>query len=392
MRSLLRAWPLWGLVALACKLAFAVFTLGSNDIATFHRFAAEIADHNVLWVYQHDSEFNHPPLIGRLLGLVIHIARSTGLPFAFCFKLPAIVADMLMLPLLLATVKPSREMLSLVAIAPASILLSGFHGNTDPLMLLFLVAAIYFLEIRRSPALSGIALGLAISVKIVPLLFAPAFLLYIQGNRRRLQFLVLVAATAGLLALPEIVQAFPDMVRNVFLYSSRSGMWGFTRLARAVERFTGREGAVDTVASIGRLATPVILLIATWWMHRRRVSLFASCAVLMFLFVWLLPGFGVHYLEWLVPFAIIFGELTAAAVYGATGFFMAIVYNYWAKSFPWYYANSIQVGGWPIRYIPFELACWLLIGGVLAVYLVRLNADSGRSRSGTPLTGTRGVL
>ncbi len=266
-----------GLLALALKLVLAIFTFGTNDVASYQHFAAGIADHDASWLYKHDPGMNHPPLVAHALGVLIRIARATGLPFAFCFRLPAIVADMFTLVLLARLLRPYIREVSLLAMAPATILVSGFHGNTDAVMLLFLIAAVYLLQVRQSIPLAALALALAASIKLVPILFLPVFLFYANGNRARVQFLAITAVAIALLGWPQYFQDIPVMMRNVFGYRSQPGMWEFTRLARGFEHAAGRDGAVAVVFSILRITCPPILVVLAWWLRRRWVTLFECC-------------------------------------------------------------------------------------------------------------------
>ena len=45
----------------------------------------------------------------------------------------------------------------LLAVAPISIMVSGFHGNTDPLMVFLVLLSVYLLEARRSTWRAGVA-------------------------------------------------------------------------------------------------------------------------------------------------------------------------------------------------------------------------------------------
>ena len=56
-------------------------------------------------------------------------------------------------------------------------MISGFHGNTDSVMVMFLVIACLMTPARQQPILCGLFLGLSWQVKIVPLLFIPVFAL-----------------------------------------------------------------------------------------------------------------------------------------------------------------------------------------------------------------------
>ena len=56
----------------------------------------------------------------------------------------------------------------MVACSPALIIVSGYHGNTDPVFIMFTFVSFYLLFRTRSAFLAGLAFALAMSVKIVP--------------------------------------------------------------------------------------------------------------------------------------------------------------------------------------------------------------------------------
>ena len=67
-------------------------------------------------------------------------------------------------------------------------MVAGFHGNTDPIMVSLLLLSVYLVETGRGEWLAGAAFGMAMNIKILPLLLAPAALLSLPGTRRRIGF------------------------------------------------------------------------------------------------------------------------------------------------------------------------------------------------------------
>ena len=60
----------------------------------------------------------------------------------------------------------------LISLSPALNLISGFHGNTDSVMVIITLLAAYLVAKDRSFS-AGVAIGLAISVKPVPIVAVP---------------------------------------------------------------------------------------------------------------------------------------------------------------------------------------------------------------------------
>src|SRR5438128_5843640 len=171
------------LVALTLKLAIAYNTIGTNDAVFFYGFAKVLYQHGLEWTYQHSRAFNHPPLTAYFLRAVYALTeqrwcQDIGVHFPFLLRLPGIIADFLVVLVLLRISKIDIRIptwaLALFALSPVSLMVSGFHGNTDPVMVLFLVCAVWMC-LRNQPVMSGLFLALSCPGKIVPLFLVPSF-------------------------------------------------------------------------------------------------------------------------------------------------------------------------------------------------------------------------
>ena len=191
-------------VALLLKSALALRTVGTNDVLTFDVFSLVAAQQPGRNLYLYADPpffvFNHPPFMIHALRALRWLGQATSLPFPFWLRAPGIAADLGSLLLLWRILEASGRRFSpwtllFIAIAPAAIMISGFHGNTDPVMIVFLLLSIYLIQIRRRVGLGGVAMGLSVSVKVVPLLFVPAVVLQLRGWRPRAAFVLSAAAT-----------------------------------------------------------------------------------------------------------------------------------------------------------------------------------------------------
>jgi hypothetical protein len=251
-------------------------------------------------------------------------------------------------------------------------MISGFHGNTDPAMICFVVLAVYLLDRRAAVIPAGVALGMALSIKIVPVIFIPVMVFYLSTWRARLTFCVAAAAMWCAGALPYLVQVPQLIVRQVFAYAGNYGQWGISRIfvlraARAHPGVTWSELEHGPYADIGRIMILVSIVAAAAWMNRsslRKPSLFVQCGLVAFLFLALSPAFGVQYLAWLMPWVIALGFRTTLVLYTVSGIFLFQVYTFWAGTFPWNYAKSPHFG-WQGRIIAFDLLCWTCVVVVL---------------------------
>jgi len=169
------------------KLVVAFNTFGSSDPVIFYTFAKSLHADGLEWTYRHSPLFNHPPLVAHFLQLIFNLDegagfRSSGLTFPVLLRIPGILADFVVLLVLLGLrnkypQKIPTWALVLFALSPVSLMVSGFHGNTDSVMVMFLVLAAY-MSVRNSPVLAGLFLGLSCQIKIVPLFLVPVFFFF----------------------------------------------------------------------------------------------------------------------------------------------------------------------------------------------------------------------
>jgi hypothetical protein len=265
-----------------------------------------------------------------------------------------------------STPPTSTTALLLVAASPISLFISGFHGNTDPIMMALLVLAVYSLH-KGGSWLAGAALGLAAGIKIVPLLFAPALALSLSGQKRW----AFVAGTVGVLfagSMPFAVHHPNLILLHVFGYSPQTGIWGIPLLVAAF-------GTAGQVQAYSQLAKPVLILallgVSVWFNLRTpRSAVILQCGLLAFLLLSLTPGFGVQYLAWLVPWACLLTSRQAIAFHVLGGLFLTCYYTLASHGFPWYLANSAATQVWRGSLLFVGLLCWLVIG-CLAISIFR---------------------
>jgi 4-amino-4-deoxy-L-arabinose transferase-like glycosyltransferase len=331
------------------KLYLALTTAGTIDAAGFADHLAKIEQLGGLGAYRvrgaFDNPFNSPPFMIHALRAMGWLAQTTHLPFPFWLRLPSILADagsFLITSRMLARLWPARDLtwpLLLVALSPVSIMLSGYHGNTDSLMIFFVLLAVYLCERGSSAWAVGLAFGAALNIKAVPLMFAPAVLLYFPHARRRLKFL---SAAIGLwltASLPYVLQDPLLVARTVFGYESIYGHWGWTYfLARLLPDTLAYAhpphdviGPHAVYATVGKCVLLALIVASSFWMNRRgrKVPLFIQCGLLIALFLTLTPGFGSQYLVWLMPWIAVLAVWTMLAYQLAAASYLFFGYTCW---------------------------------------------------------------
>lgn len=371
------------LVALTLKLAIAYNTIGTNDAITFYGFAKVLSQNGLEFTYQHSRYFNHPPLTAYYLRGILALTeqpwcQAAGIHFPFLLRLPGIVADFLVVLVLLKMTKTGVFIpiwaLALFAISPVSLMVSGFHGNTDPVMVLFLVCAA-FMCLREKPALCGLFFALSCQIKVIPLLLLPVFFFFWIARRRGLPFsAVFATCCVGLWAQP--IFQFPILfAKNVLLYGSYWGGWGITYCIRLTNwpPFNGTGAPFDlpmpVVATALLLKVAVVAGVFAIALHRRSLNgrgLVDSVAYAWIIFFLLSPGVCVQYLVWLAPFILILSSSLYLWLTVSSSIFLFVFYNTIARGFPWFVAISDKRN---LTWVPWSLLPWVvLIVGSIALW------------------------
>ena len=341
----------------------AVRTYGSNDVYAFERFSGW-SSYLGAELYRAAWDFNHPPSMLHVFRILEWLASIRGLWFPFWLRLPAILADAGSVWILLQILKsrlhePSiRYALLMFAAAPALILISGFHGNTDSVMLFFLLLSVLSIE-KGFTGRAGAAFGLAVCFKVVPVIALPVVLLYLATRRKQMIFLGSAGVTLLIAWSPYLFQDPAPILRQIFGYSSYYGHWGISycmlllgSLAPPLQwlnEFLRRFGSYLLLASI-----PVV----SWFLRRSGASLYAQVGVIFFWFLAFTSGFGVQYLAWLVPWTVGLGAIPSAMFYAVSGAFLFLVYDFWSQGMPWYLADSNRAGDYQGHIDYFQVLCW----------------------------------
>jgi Flp pilus assembly protein TadD len=298
------------------------------------------------------------------------LADTTGIFFPFWLRLPGILADAgslwLVWRLLGSRVaEPSIRWAALMlAASPVTVLVSGFHGNTDGVMIFFVLLSAYLTETGRSGWAAGAAFGLAMSFKVVPVIAAPVMLLSQPDRWRRVTFLGALLLVLGLGWSPFLFEDPVYVLGKVFGYRSYSGHWGLSFFTSELARLgTGWAFLNRTFSELGAYLLLVVIAALSVWMNRSipRPSLYVQLGMVFFTFLALSNAFGVQYLAWVVQWTAGLGALPAAVFHVTSGAFLFLVYNYWSEGFPWYLADSNRIGDWRGHLDYFQVLCWLSV-------------------------------
>lgn len=367
-------------LALVLKLSIALNTQGTNDTYFFNLFARDITEHGLEWTYAHRPMFNHPPLTAYYLQGIyafqnLFVLGDASVTFAFLLRLPGILADFAVVVVLLKLANAwrlSTWSLTLFALSPVSLMVSGFHGNTDSVITMLVVTAAYMC-VRNRPVLCGVTLALSCGIKIVPLFLLPIFFFFWLTRRRALFFgppFIIVLAAISI----EPLLNFPGLfTKNVLAYGSYWGLWGISYWLRltgwsefAVLNFRNLPLAEAVVSTTLKLFIVSAVFFIAW--RRRNMdgrALFASIGYAWLVFFIFAPGIAPQYFVWLMPFVLIISESAFLYVTLASSCFLFFLYNTIAAGLPWNLAVSTNAIA--DRWAPWTVWPWLAFIAALAI-------------------------
>jgi len=167
------------------------------------------------------------------------------------------------------------------------------------------------------------------------------------------------------------------ILRRILGYGSATGLWGFYMLSSTLRGtplaflYDAYAPAAKWIALVAVAALPVALRVL-----RVRLRLFSQCGMVVFLFLFLSPGFGVQYLAWTVPWLVVLGIGPMAGYYAVAGVCILSLYAAAAGGIGINaYADSFYVSMGMRVFV--RLVCWLTIGTITMLY-ARLALRSSR--------------
>ena len=358
-------------IAFACKILLALRTYGTNDVYAWERFAHWSALFGS-GLYTVDAAFNHPPSMVHVLSAMTWLSKTTGIFFPFWLRLPAILADTASLWVVSRIFarrlhEPSVcWALLLLALSPTLILVSGFHGNTDPVVMLFVLLSVWLTQKSAGGGdtadwTSGAAFGAAMCVKVLPVIVLPVLFFCRPGVRRRTVFLSSAAAVMLVCWSPYLFRDPRAISHQVLGYQSIYGHWGLSWVVCHLTFF--RDSWHDAFQHYGSYVTLSMIAAAAWAVNRRELkpTVYAQAGAALFFFLATANGFGVQYLAWLVPWTVGLGMIPVTFFAAASGAFLFLVYNWWSGGFPWYLADSEYVGDFTPHLDYFLTVCWISV-------------------------------
>ena len=286
----------------------------------------------------------HPylPFQMYVMGAMAYLSQWTGLPYVVAVKLPAVAADVALTALIYRAVRDTggRQWAAyaalLYALNPVSLLVTAYHGQFESVTLLLLVLSWWLWERRRATGSAG-ALGFAILNKTWPVVILPVIFLRLRNWRGRIVYTLIALGIPVLFVVAYLALFSADptpMLRRALTHRGVAGYWGpGAVLYPAAAAWPGLQPAADLLFALRNGLLLIGVLASLWW-TRRQSALDALLTLLLVMFV-VTVGFGIQWLVWPVPFALLAGEYRRLRIYSLAATLMLAVHLFGLHMVPW---------------------------------------------------------
>jgi hypothetical protein len=391
-------------IGVAARLYLAFASVGTEDAALWMVHGSQASEHGLMRCYAGNPLFIHPPPISWTMARLWDLSVALDIRFHHLLRAVLTLVDVANAFLILRVLSTSPWRWIATAgycLAPAAILLSGQHGNTDPAIAMLLLCAALCVGSARALA-AGAVVGLAAWVKIPGLLAAPAIVLAFPRWRQRIACAATAAVGAAApfalaawqaenfaAAHPRWLHGRNVVLERVFQYrgleigipgESASWMWG-------LRNFSARAFGADPSAWPAWVRAwhahnevAALTLCLAFAFLRRRATTAREVAITLTgtyaIFFACIDNWATQYLAWCLPFAVLAGWRTALLVHLVAGGYVYGLYAWvtqdWLVRGPWRYALRT---GWPTWLIVMRDAAVLAFAVLAAVAIVRAAKD-----------------
>lgn len=370
---------MFAFAALIAKLLLAATTFGTNDVHSWIDFARGMREFGFYDMYGHEyfTSYNHPPFSGVLLLAVNWLVDAGVSDVPFLIRGLSSVADVVTAVVVFELVRLHRSVGQavasgvLISISPALIVISGFHGNTDPIFVMLSMVAAY-LAARDRAFSAGVAIGLAISVKLIPIVVVPVLGVWLlrSGWRSLRAFASGGVVVFVMLWVPVLIANGSAFRQDVLGYvGSPWRIWGLPQLMT----WAGMPVAwTDALVGPGRFVVLLVCgLVPAALVWREPRSFVPAVGLSLVLFLLLSPAFGMQYLSWAIAAAYLIGVLPASAYNLAASLFVLRVYSEWSGGGgPWAWDEAVATffdqGDERLMIVSWVGLAWVAAAGVWA--------------------------
>jgi hypothetical protein len=200
----------------------------------------------------------------------------------------------------------ARQALALYVLNPLLILVSAVWGSFDSVAALFTILSLYFLLCKGSTIKAGVCLGIAIGVKLYPVLMLPVLVIQMRAKKESAKLLISSLATPGIASLPFFISSpvlFVGGLLNTYGNAGTFSVWSefVTPLFQA---FMGSAGfLVVIVVSTSLLIVGVCALLRL--INKLRIDMVTGCLIVLSYFLLMAQMVHENYFVWVLPFLVL---------------------------------------------------------------------------------------
>jgi hypothetical protein len=204
---------------------------------------------------------------------------------------------------------------------------------------MFTLLSVYLLVERKAPALGGVAIAMALSVKIIPFVVLPTLLIFafLSGRRCFLRFAGASCALFAALWVPVLLREWQPFRKSVLGYEGGGRPWGLSQLMI----WAGHPRWAFLFHGGGRLGVSLLVasLPAIFVLRRPERVVEGSALALVGLLVFS-PAYATQYTAWTVAAAYLVSFWGATAYNLIAGGLLIEVYSRWVGGQPWRLAGA----------------------------------------------------
>jgi Gpi18-like mannosyltransferase len=335
-------------LATILKIYCASTTYGTNDTGLFQFYGQVLYEAGLQETYAASQHFNHTPALSMVLIALYWLAKTFSWYYPLLLRLPGIAADVaasLMFWRLAARHMPGRISTSwvcLFALNPVSFMVSGYHGQFDSVIALFIFLAAYQC-FRGEVELCAFFYALAVHVKIAPLILSPVFFFYWYYRGKGLRFFVITNSLLFAVWIIPLLEYPKIFLHNVFGYGSYWGIWGITywlswlpwpqmRFVSFYDLFPVQN---EIMTALKIVIVAGILILAWKRSNPEPDSIFETLSYAWAIFFVFAPGALPYYLVWPSCIMLVHSRRYWAFLLAANSVFLFRSYTVINNGFPW---------------------------------------------------------
>lgn len=295
--------------------------------------------------YKYDRP-NHTPFVPLSAYFIYKLSQMTKIPFDMLFQLPSIISTFAIGLLLFSFMRYKKKkdneiykILALYLYNPMTLMISGYHGIFDNFSIVFLV--IYYIYLEKNSTvnpLSHLVYGISIVVKQVTIFPLVYFLIKQKKFLQKVIFVLFSTVPFLLLVFYFGNFSFGDAIKGVLTGSgqksifSYSGVWHLWSYSRVEAHLTTSIFKLPKIHGFFMKVYPLMVVLMFFIMliyfYRNKNIGYLDGIILSYLFFYVMsPGFGVQYLIWILPFAVLKPN-NFYYIYSAIGSLLALFFYY----------------------------------------------------------------